>query len=108
MFGNVLNEINYFSDYLRANAVSAGGDDIAALDRSTVVAFAAYLAALVEQGTERYRARRNRKWVVPWSRSLQQKCLLAVQRILRYGRETGRMDQFAGSFMITDDLLIPR
>jgi integrase len=108
MFGNVLNEINYFSDYLRANAVSAGGDDIAALDRSTVVAFAAYLAALVEQGTERYRARRNREWAVPWNRSLQQKCLLAVQRILRYGRETGRMDQFAGSFMITDDLLIPR
>ena len=108
MFGNVLNEINYFSDYLRANAASAGGDDIAALDRSTVVAFAAYLAALVEQGTERYRARRNRKWAVPSNRSLQQKCLLAVQRILRYGRETSRMDQFAGSFMITDDLLIPR
>ena len=35
-------------------------------------------------------------------------CLLAVQRILRYGRETGGMDQFAGSFMVTDDLLIPR
>ena len=33
-------------------------------------------------------------------------CLLAVQRILRYGRDTGGMDQFAGSFMVTDDLLI--
>ena len=63
MFGNVLNEINYFSDYLRANAASAGGDDIAALDRSTVVAFAAYLAALVEQGTERYRSlQQNASW----------------------------------------------
>ena len=71
-------------------------------------AFASYLAALVEQGAERYRARRNRKHTVPWNRSLQLNCLLAVQRILRYGRETGRMDQFAGSFMVTDDLLIPR
>jgi hypothetical protein len=106
MFGNVLNEINYFSDYLRANAAS-GGTDITALDRSTITGFAAYLSALVEQGAERYRARRNRKHAVPWSRPLQHKCLLSVQRILRYGRETGRLEQFAGSFMLTDDLLVP-
>jgi integrase len=107
MFGSLLNEIDYFSDYLRANA-PAGGDDISSLDRSTITGFASYLAALVEQGAERYRARRNRKHTVPWNRSLQLNCLLAVQRILRYGRETGGMDQFAGSFMVTDDLLIPR
>ena len=35
------------------------------------------------------------------------KCLLSVQRILRYGRETGRLEQFSGSFMLTDDLLVP-
>lgn len=107
MFGNVLNEIDYFSDYLRANAAGAG-NDIAALDRSTLTGFAQYLAALVEQGAERYRARQNRKTVVPWNKSLQHKCLLAVQRILRYGRETGRMDHFAGSFMVTNDLLVPQ
>ena len=107
MFGNLLNEIDYFSDYLRAHTAEAG-NDIAALDRSTLIGFAQYLAALVEQGTERYRARQNRKTVVPWNKSLQHKCLLAAQRILRYGRETGRMDQFAGSFMITDDLLVPQ
>jgi hypothetical protein len=92
MFGNVLNEINYFSDYLRANAAS-GGTDITAWDRSTITGFAAYLSALVEQSAERYRARRNRKHAVPWSRPLQHKCLLSVQRILRYGRETGRLEQ---------------
>ena len=107
MFGNVLNEIDYFSDYLRANAANAG-NDIDALDRSTLTGFAQYLAALVEQGAERYRARQNRKTVLPWNKSLQHKCLLAVQRILRYGRETGHMDHFAGSFMITNDLLIPQ
>ena len=107
MFSSVLNEIDYFSDYLRANAADAG-NDIAALDRSTLTGFAHYLAALIELGAERYRARRNRKTVVAWNKSLQHKCLLAVQRILRYGRETGRLDQFAGSFMITDDLLVPQ
>jgi integrase len=107
MFGNILTEINYFSDYLRANATDAG-NHIAALDRSTLTGFAQYLAALVEQGAERYRARQNRKTVVPWNKSLQHKCLLAVQRILRYGRETGRMDHFAGSFMVTNDLLVPQ
>ena len=106
MFGNILNEIDYFSEYLRANA-PCGGADIAALDRSTITGFAAYLSALVEQGAERYRARRNHKHAVPWSRPLQHKCLLSVQRILRYGRETGRLEQFAGSFMLTDDLLVP-
>ena len=35
MFGSLLNEIDYFSDYLRANA-PAGGDDITSLDRSTI------------------------------------------------------------------------
>ena len=103
----LVNEIDYFSGYLRAN-VAGGGDDITALDRSTATGFAAYLAALVEQGAERHRARRNRKRAVPWNRSLQQDCLHAVQRILRYGRETGRMEHFMGSFMFTDDLLIPR
>ena len=106
MFGNILNEIDYFSDYLRAHA-PAGGTDIVALNRSTITGFAAYLSALVEQGAERYRARRNHKRTVPWSRPLQHKCLLSVQRILRYGRETGHLDQFAGSFMLTDDLLVP-
>ena len=42
MFGNILNEIDYFSEYLRANA-PCGGADIAALDRSTITGFAAYL-----------------------------------------------------------------
>jgi hypothetical protein len=89
MFGSILNEIDYFSDYLRANTPAAG-DDISSLDRSTISGFASYLAALVEQGAERYRARRNHKHTVPWNRSLQLNCLLAVQRILRYGREAGR------------------
>ena len=80
MFSSVLNEIDYFSDYLRANAADAG-NDIAALDRSTLTGFAHYLAALIELGAERYRARRNRKTVVAWNKSLQHKCLLAVQRI---------------------------
>ena len=39
MFSSVLNEIDYFSDYLRANAADAG-NDIAALDRSTLTGFA--------------------------------------------------------------------
>jgi integrase len=101
-FGHLVNEIGYFSEYLRAN-VSGGGDDIAVLDRSTVVGFAASLAALVEQRVDRHR---NLIRPVPWSRGLQGGCLLAAQRILRYGRETGRMDRFAGSFMLTDDLLV--
>jgi integrase len=37
---------------------------------------------------------------------MQYTCLLAVQRILKYGRETDRMRAFAGSFMITDDLVV--
>ena len=60
----VVNEIDYFSDYLRAN-VAGSGDDITALDRSTTTGFAAYLATLVEQGAERHRARRHRKHAVP-------------------------------------------
>ena len=106
-FGSLLNEIDYFSEYLSANTL-ARGNDISSLDRSTIIGFAAYLAALVEQGAERYRARENRKHTVSWNKSLQLNCLLAVQRILRYGRDTGRMDHFAGSFMVTDDLLIAR
>ncbi|WP_217160827.1 tyrosine-type recombinase/integrase [[Mycobacterium] fortunisiensis] len=103
-FGHLVNEIGYFSEYLRAN-VSGGGDDIAVLDRSTVTGYAASLASLVEQGANRHR---NLIRPVPWTAGLQAGCLLAVQRILRYGRETGRMDRFAGSFMLTDDLLVRR
>jgi integrase len=103
-FGHLVNEIGYFSEYLRAN-VAGGGDDIAVLDRSTLTGFAAFLATVVQQGTERHR---NLIRPVAWSQGLQGGCLLAVQRILRYGRETGRMDQFAGSFMLTDDLLVRR
>lgn len=106
MFANVLHEAAYFSDYLRANAASAG-NAIDCLDRSTITGFAAYLAALVEQGAERYRAQRNGRPAVYWNRGLQRKCLLAIKRILHYGRETGHLKHFDGSFMLTDDLLIP-
>jgi hypothetical protein len=37
---------------------------------------------------------------------MQRTCLFAVQRVLRYGRETDQMSDFAGSFMVTDDILV--
>ena len=37
---------------------------------------------------------------------MQSNCLFAVQRVLNYGRETDQMTGFAGSFMITEDLLV--
>lgn len=107
-FSCVAREIDYFSEYLRAN-IAGGGDDLQRLDRSAVTGFAAYLAALVETGAVRHRDRRTtRQQPAAWNKALQWNCLLMVQRILRYGRDTGRMDQIPGSFVVTDDLLIRR
>lgn len=106
-FIKLVNEINYFSAYLHDNT-PASGNDIAGLDRATISGFAAFLAELVRTGAPRARNKLHRggqNLTFTWNRGLQTGCLLAVQRILRYGSETDRMDQFAGSFMITDDLL---
>lgn len=106
-FIKLVNEINYFSAYLHDNA-AAHGDDITALDRATVSGFAAYIAELARTGAPRARNKLHRggqNLAFSWNRGLQTGCMLAVQRVLRYGRETDRMEQFAGSFMVTDDLL---
>jgi len=103
-FNKAINEIGYFSEYLRTR-VAGGGEDISALDRSTVTGFAAYLAALVQAGVRRSLSKRPGPGM-PWNRNLQSNCLVAIQRILQYGRDTDRMRRFAGSFMITDDLIV--
>jgi integrase len=107
-FSAVSREIDYFSEYLRTN-VAGGGEDLQRLDRSAVTGFATYLVALVETKAVRHRGRRNtRQRPAAWNKTIQWNCLLMVQRILRYGRETGRMDDISGSFMVTDDVLIRR
>jgi integrase len=99
-----VNEIEYFSEYLRTTA-SAAGEDIYALDRSTVCGFAEYVAAQVRAGNRRNRSKRPDPGD-PWTHKMRYTCLLAVQRILKYGRESDRMGAFAGSFIITDDLVV--
>lgn len=106
-FIKMVNEINYFSEYLRDHT-RGHGKHIAELDRSTVSGFANYIAELVRTAAPRarnklHRGGQNLKFT--WNKGLQIGCLLAVQRILRYGRETDRMERFAGSFMITEDQL---
>lgn len=106
-FIKLVNELQYFSDYLSDKA-PAGGNNISELDRSTVSGFAAFVAEQARTGAPRarnklHRGGKNLKFT--WNKGLQIGCLLAVQRVLRYGRETDQMEQFSGSFMITDDLL---
>lgn len=105
-FVKTVNEVGYFSEYLRSN-VTGAGEDISVPDRSTVVGFAAYLASLVQARAPRHRSRRS-GMISLWSRNLQADCLYAVQRVLKYGRETDRMNRFAGSFMITDDMMVKK
>lgn len=106
-FIKLVNEINYFSEYLHDNA-PAHGNDVVVLDRTTVSGFAAYIAELVRTEAPRarnklHRGGQNLKYT--WNPRSQATCMLSVQRVLRYGRETDQMELFAGSFMVTDDLL---
>ena len=103
-FIKTVNEIEYLSEYLRTSA-PAGGEDTSMLDRSVLCGFANYLAGLVREGSHRSRSKRPGPGE-RWTRNMQYTCLLAVHRILKYGRETDRMTAFAGSFMITDDMLV--
>ena len=103
-FIKAVNEIGYFSEYLRTAALG-GGDDIASLDRATVTGFAEHLAARVRNGDRRNLSKRGGP-AERWNRNMQSNCLFAVQRVLKYGRETDQMTGFAGSFAITDDLLV--
>lgn len=57
-FIKAVNEIGYFSEYLRT-ATQGGGENIATLDRATVTGFANYLAARVRNGDRRDRSRRG-------------------------------------------------
>lgn len=99
-----VNEIGYFSEYLRVVA-PANGEDVGALNRAVITGFAEYIASRVRNGERRSRSRRPGPGD-RWTRNMQSTCLLAVQRVLRHGRETDRLSGFAGSFMITDDILI--
>jgi integrase len=103
-FIKAVNEIGYFSEYL-SSATPGGGNDITGLNRSTVTGFADYLAARVRNGDRRDRSKRPGPGD-RWTRNMQANCLVAVQRVLKYGRETDQMADFAGSFVITDDLLV--
>ncbi len=51
-FIRAVNEIGYFSQYLRT-ATPAGGEDISALDCTAITGFAEYVAALVLRDTKR-------------------------------------------------------
>ncbi|MFA4085279.1 site-specific integrase [Mycobacteroides salmoniphilum] len=109
-FIKMVNEVTYLSEYLRDNTKDHG-EDISALDRDAVAGFANYVAALVRSSASRARNKTERggqNLRFTWNKNVQLGCLLSVQRILRYGRETDRMEAFAGSFMITDDLLPAR
>ncbi|MGL5441426.1 MAG: hypothetical protein ACRDDJ_03030, partial [[Mycobacterium] stephanolepidis] len=53
-FTKMINEVNYFSEYLRANT-TAGGCNIAVLDRATVSGFAAHIAELARTRAPRAR-----------------------------------------------------
>lgn len=103
-FIKVVNEVTYFSEYLRTTS-SAGGEDVSTLNRTAITGFAEYVATLVRNGDRRNYSKRpglgDR-----WTPNMQSTCLFAVQRVLRYGRETDQMRNFAGSFMITDDILV--
>ena len=103
-FIKAVNEIGYFSEYLRTATV-AGGQDISALDRMATTGFAEYVASLVRHGARRSLSKRPRPGD-RWNRNMQSNCLFAVQRVLKHGRETDRMTGFVGSFMITDDILV--
>lgn len=103
-FIRAVNEIGYFSEYLRITT-TGGGEDISALDRTAITGFAEYVAALVRDGSRRHQSKRPGPGD-RWNRNMQSHCLFAVQRVLKYGRETDQMSGFAGSFMITDDLLV--
>ncbi|SLF34060.1 phage integrase family protein [Mycobacteroides abscessus subsp. abscessus] len=109
-FIKMVNEITYFSEYLRGNT-KGHGEDISALDREAVAGFANHVAALARASASRTRNKIDRggqNLRFTWNKNVQIGCLLSVQRMLRYGRETDQMEAFAGSFMITDDLIPAR
>jgi hypothetical protein len=103
-FIKVVNEVTYFSEYLRSSD-PAEGEDVSTLNRTAITGFAEYVATLVRNGDRRNYSKRPGRGD-RWTRNMQRTCLFAVQRVLRYGRETDQMRDFAGSFMITDDILV--
>lgn len=106
-FIKMVNEINYFSEYLHDHA-KAHGTRLSELDRAVVSGFAAHVAELVRTSAPRARynvERGGQNLRFTWKKGAQIGCLLSVQRLLRYGRETDMMEHCPGSFMITEDLL---
>ena len=106
MFGNILNEIDYFSDYLRAHA-GAGGNDIVALNRSPSPAsphtFPPSLNRAPNDIGRDTITNAPCRGADPCNTNASCRC----SESCGYGRETGRLT-FAESFMLTDDLLVPR
>jgi hypothetical protein len=68
-FIKTVNEIAYFSEYLRT-ATPVGGEDISVLDRTVITGFAEYVATLVRNGDRRNYSKRPGLGD-PWTRNMQ-------------------------------------